>query len=150
MTTDRFGTMEKEARGTDYYYMGTSPDGMICSVLFYKLNDDEVTQLVDFPAQLTGGPESSPAYPQTYFATYSNTKDLESNEQRWGEPTNDFMFRQADIKEFKGEKVNQKSMYGYAMFGKNLFVNVHLSKGNCSAADSIEMRRILESLRKKK
>ncbi len=39
-------------------------------------------------------------------------------------------------------------MYGYAMFGDDLFVNVHLSKMNCSADDISEMKEILNSLKK--
>lgn len=150
MQSDKFGEMSKEWRGTDYYYSGVGKDGMICSVLYYKLNDDEVKNLIELPAQLVSGPASSPAYPQVYFATYSNTKKYETNEDRWGNPTADFMYRQMDIKEFEGQVANQKNMFAYAMFGKDIFVNIHLSKANCTAADSIEMRRIVESVTKTK
>ena len=150
MSTDRFGKFEKEWRGTDYYYSTNNSEGVICSVLFYKLNEDEVQRFVDFPRQLLGSPQTSPAYPQSYFSQYSPTKKYEVNEQKWGDPSTDFMFRQTDIPEFEGKKVNQKNMFGYAMFGKDLFVNIHLSKINCTATDSMAMRQILESLKKKK
>ena len=150
MTTNKFEKIEKEWRGTDYYYITENKDGFICSVLFYKLNPDEVKQFVEFPRQLLGSPQNSPAYPQSYFSSYSPTKKYEINEQKWGDLTGDFMFRQTDIPEFEGKKVNQKNMFAYAMFGKDLFVNIHLSKGNCTPTDSLEMRQILEGLKKKK
>jgi hypothetical protein len=150
MTTDMFKKFNKEWRGTDYYYSANNKDGFICSVLFYKLNADEVKQFVDFPRQLMSGPETSPAYPQTYFSIYSPTKKIETNEQKWGDVSSDFMFRQTDIKEFEGKKVNQKNMFAYAMFGTDLFLNIHLSKENCSASDSTAMREILDGLKKKK
>jgi len=149
MTSGRFKKMEQEARGADYYYLAQDDDSMICSVLFFKLNEDEISNLVEMPAKLMGAPLNSPAYPQTYFANYSNTKEWETNEQRWGDPKDDFMYRQTDIKEFKGQKVNQKNMFAYAMFGNDLFVNIHLSKINCSKKDSIEMKSILASLKKR-
>ena len=150
LITANFKKIDKEWRGTDYYYSSQTEDGILFSVLFYKLEADEVKSLVDMPAKMMNGPETSPAYALTYFATYSNTKDLETNDQKWGSPSDDFMFRQADIKVFQGKEVNQKSMYGYAMFGKDLFVNIHLSKTNCTPADSTEMRQILETIKKKK
>ncbi len=127
LITADFKKIDKEWRGTDYYYSSQTKDGILFSVLFYKLEADEVKSLVDMPAKMMNGPETSPAYALTYFATYSNTKDLETNDQKWGSPSDDFMFRQADIKVFQGKEVNQKSMYAYAMFGKDLFVNIHLS-----------------------
>jgi hypothetical protein len=149
MTTSKFKTFEKEKQGTDYYYSCQNSDGMICSVLFYKLDPDEVKKLVEMPAQ-AGGPATSPVYPLTYFSTNSKTKDIEINEQKWGSPAGDFMFRQADIKEFQGTVVNQKSMYAYAMLGKDMFVSVHLSKLMYTTGDSTEMRKILATLKKKK
>ena len=150
MTAGKFKPFQQEWRGTDYYYSAQSDHGILCSVLFYKLEDGEVKSLVTDVAHMINGPEASPAYPLTYFATYSNTKEFETNDQKWGDPAADFMFRQMDIKEFKGEMVNQKNMFAYAMFGNNLFVNIHLSKVNCTPADSVEMRQILEALKKKK
>jgi hypothetical protein len=60
------------------------------------------------------------------------------------------MFSHADIKEFNGIKMNQKHMYGYAMFGKDLFLNIHLSKVGCTPEDSTAMKQLLDGLRKKK
>lgn len=149
MTTHLFKKFEKEWRGEDYYYyLDEDKGGLICSVLFYKLNDDELKALVDLPKKRMNGPETSPAYPSAYFTAHSNLSKYESNKAQWGDPASDFMFSHADVKEFNGMKVNQKHMYGYAMFGKDLFVNIHLSKVNCTAGDSITMRRILDSLTK--
>jgi YHS domain-containing protein len=151
MTTDLFTKFQKEWRGADYYYMSEKGDnGFVCSVLFYKLNKDEEQMLVDMPRQLLGGPEVSPLYPLTYFSTNSNLKAFESNQIKWGDPSDDFMFSHADIKEFNGIKMNQKHMYGFAMFGKDLFVNIHLSKVGCTPEDSTAMKQLLDGLRKKK
>jgi len=151
MSTDKFEEFDKEWRGTDYYYYSNkNKDSILCSVLFYKLNDDEVKRFVDFPRQLLGSPQTSPAYPLAYFSQYSPTKKYEVNEQKWGDLSTDFMFRQTDIPEFEGQKTNQKNMFAYTMFGKDLFVNIHLSKINCTATDSIFMRQILDGLKKKK
>jgi hypothetical protein len=145
-----FKKFKKEWRGQDYYYYSESKNGIICSILYYKLNDDEVLSLIDAPKKMTGGPDVSPAYPFAYFANYSNLKKYEKNNVDWGEPTDDFMFRQNDLPEFEGVKVNQKHMYGYAMVDKDLFVNIHLSKTAYTKSDSTTMREILNSLTRKK
>ena len=150
MSTDKFKKFQKEWRGMDYYYLcENGEDGFICSVLFYKLNKEEEKSLVDMPKQLLSGPEVSPLYPQTYFTTNSNLKKYESNQTKWGELTDDFMFSHADVKEYNGIKINQKHMYGYAMFSKDLFVSIHLSKVGCTPEDSTAMRQILDGLKKK-
>jgi hypothetical protein len=141
-----FKKFSKEWRGSDYYYFAEGKDRTVCSILFYKLNDDEQVGLVDTPKKAIGGPDISPAYPFTYFTTYSNLKKYEENSSSWGEPSDDFMFQQNDITSFNGIKINQKHMYGYCMIDKDLFVNIHLSKVNCSKEDSTTMRQILSSL----
>lgn len=150
LKAENFKKFSKEWRGSDYYYYADGKDGMICSVLYYKLNDDERLSLVDAPKVALGGPDISPVYPFTYFTNYSNLKKYEENTFSWGEPTDDFMFHQNDIKKFNGMQVNQKHMYGYCMADKDLFINIHLSKVNCTSADSITMREILSSLTKLK
>jgi hypothetical protein len=148
LSSSRFKKFKKEWRGTDYYYYAEQ-DGFICSVLYYKLNDDEKLQLVDAPKVAIGGPDISPAYPLAYFSNYSNLKTMERNNEDWGKPTDDFMFRQNNVV-VDGTNFTQKHMYGYAMLGKDLFVNIHLSKVACSSTDSVEMRAILTSLTVKK
>jgi len=150
LQAENFKRFSKEWRGSDYYYYAAGKDGMICSILYYKLNDDEKTSLVDAPKTAMGGPDISPAYPFTYFTTYSNLKKYEENVNSWGQASDDFMFQQNDITNFNGVKVDQKHMYGYCMADKDLFVNIHLSKVNCSSADSTTMRAILDSLTKMK
>lgn len=145
-----FKKFKKEWRGEDYYYYGESKSGMICSILYYKLNNDEVLSLVDAPKKAINGPDISPAYPFAYFSNYSNLKKYEKNNVDWGQPSDDFMFRQNDITEFAGAKINQKHMYGYAMMDKDLFVNVHLSMTGYSKSDSTAMREILNTLTRKK
>jgi hypothetical protein len=149
MFTDKFRKFKKEWRGEDYYYISEKGRGdMICSVLFYRLNPDEVKDLIDAPRQQLGLPAASPAYPLSYFSSHSPTMKYESGNERWGKPDDDFMFNQNDIKEFDGIAVNQKNMHAYAMFGNNLFVNVHISKINCTKEDSTVMREVLASLKK--
>ena len=150
MATNQFAKFKKEWKGEDYYYSCEGKNGIVCSVLFYKLSDKEKEQLVTMPQVILQGPISSPLYPHTYFSSYSNLKKYESNEANWGNMNDDFMFRHADVKEVAGTKINQKHMYGFAMFGDDLFVNVHLSKTDCTVADSTSMREILTTLRKKK
>lgn len=145
-----FKKFKKEWRGQDYYYYGESKSGMICSILYYKLNDDEIVSLIDAPKKAMDGPDISPVYPFAYFSNYSNLKKYEKNNVDWGQPSDDFMFRQNDITEFAGAKINQKHMYGYSMVDKDLFVNVHLSKTGYSEADSTAMREILNTLTRKK
>ena len=149
MTTDKFKKFTKEWRGEDYYYMCENGDNnFICSVLFYKLNKDEQKLMVD-PFDPKGG-TTSPSIPFIYFSGNSNLKKYETNNKSWGEVTDDFMFRQNDILEFEGKAIKQKNMYAYCMFGKDLFVNVHLSKVNFTADDSTAMREILSGLQKVK
>jgi len=143
MQGDGFKKFKKEWRGEDYYYMSNSKNDIICSVLYYKLNKEEVDMMVT-PTDI-----SSPVIPNAYFTANSNLLKYEKNQQGWGEPEDDFMFRQNDIPEYEGIKIPQKHMYAYAMFGKDLFVNIHLSKVRCSPADSTEMRAMLGSLVKK-
>ena len=146
MATDKFKKFKEEWRGQDYYYScENGDDDIICSVLFYKLNSDEQKHMVDPFGGMTNA-----GIPFLYFSDNSNLKKYETNNQSWGEMTDDFMFRQNDITEFEGIQVNQKHMYAYCMFGKDLFVNVHLSKTDYSADDSTSMRQILASLLKKK
>ncbi len=155
LSSDHFKKFEKEWRGSDYYYY-SEKDGFICSVLFYKLNEEEKLSLVEVPkiqlaekAKEVGKkfPENSPIFAYTYFKNNSNLKKMEENEMSWGEMTDDFMFRKNEIN-LQGSKITQNHMYGYAMFGNDLFVIVHLSKMNCTETDLKEMEGILNSLKK--
>jgi hypothetical protein len=150
LSAEGFKEFTKTWQGADYYYSCETMDGLVCSVLYYKLNDDERQSLVEFPKKLMGGDEISPAYPFAYFSNYSTLKKYETSNEGWGQPTDDFMFRQCDITEFQGTKVAQKHMYGYCMADKDLFVSVHLSKTGYTSSDSLKMRQILASLVKKK
>ncbi|BEV04490.1 hypothetical protein [Chryseobacterium gambrini] len=150
LSANNFNKFTKEWRGEDYYYYSESKDGIICSILYYKLNYEEKRSLVDAPKIAIGGPDISPAYPFAYFSNYSNLKKYESNVENWGKPTDNFMFRQNDITEFQGIKMKQKHMYAYFMADKDLFVNIHLSKTDFTPTDSTAMRQILSSLTKKK
>jgi hypothetical protein len=144
LSAGHFKKFTKEWRGADYYYYGEG-DGFICSVLYYKLNDDEKAELIDAPKAAINGPHKSPAYPYAYFKNFSNLKSMERRDSSWGKPTDDFMFRQNDVV-VEGTQFSQKHMYGYAMVDKDLFLNVHLSKTGCSTLDSTEMIDILKSL----
>lgn len=153
ISSDLFKKFKKKWRGEDYYYLSENgKEGFTCSVLFYKLNEEEKLMYVGLLRAMLGNetPETSPAYPQVYFTNYSNLAKYESNKTKWGDPMADFMFSHSDIREFEGVKVNQKHMYGYAMYGDDLFVNIHLSKVNCSPGDSLAMKEILDGLKKKK
>lgn len=157
MLSDHFKKFDKEWRGSDYYYYAEK-DGYICSVLFYKLNEEEKLSLVEVPKVVFGKkfkeagkefPENSPIFAYAYFKNYSNLKSLETNDKSWGEMTDDFMFRE-NVINIEGTKITQNHMYGYAMFGNDLFVNIHLSKMNCTEDEVLEMKEILNSLRKEK
>lgn len=141
---EKFSKFDKEWRGTDYYYYGVSTDGLICSVLYYKLNKEEQKKYVDLMGGITNAGVSF-----AYFSESSNLKKYETNNENWGKMTDDFMFKQNDITEYEGIKINQKNMYAYTMFDKDLFVMVHLSKTSFTSADSSEMRKILNDFKKK-
>ena len=140
-----FDNLTKEWRGEDYYFMGKSNDSIIFSVLFYKLNKDEVKTMV----KPLGG-QNLAGIPFAYFSENSNLKKFERNQTAWGNMEDDFMFRQCDILEIAGQKIRQKNMYAYGMLDKDLFVNIHLSKINYTTQDSTVMREILNSITKKK
>lgn len=157
LLSEHFKKFDKEWRGSDYYYFAEK-DGFVCSVLFYKLNEEEKLTLVEIPkielvknAKEIGVefPENSPMFAYSYFKNYSNLKKMEENDESWGEMTDDFMFRKNEIN-LEGSKLKQENMYGYAMYGNDLFVNVHLSKMNCSESDLKEMEEIINSLKKVK
>jgi hypothetical protein len=145
LSAEGFKKFSKEWRGEDYYYFGESKDGMICSVLYYKLNKDEEKMLVE-----PFGGTIYPGIPFAYFTENSQLKKYETNKSVWGKMEDEFMFSQNDITEFQGIKLSQKHMYGFAIFDKDLFVNIHLSKENFTSADSVVMREILGSLTKVK
>lgn len=147
LASNKLKNFKEEWQGTDYYYITPEQDSFICSVLFYKLTEKEMLTN-EYLALAAGVPFPSPVCPFGHFTITSNTKELETNEQKWGEVTDDFMFRQADIEEFMGHKLHQKNMYAYAMIDTDIFVQIHLSKIEYSPADSTEMRQILASLRK--
>jgi hypothetical protein len=143
-SSEHFKDFDKEWHGSDYYYYSEG-DGFICSVLYYKLNEGEKVSLLEGPRFATGGPDSSPVYPYAYFKNYSYFKSLEKNDSAWGKATDDFMFRQNDIRVERTGSL-EKNMYGYCMFSDDLFVNIHLSKVNCSVADSTAMLAMLQTL----
>ncbi len=145
MTAPHFRKFSKEWRGSDYYYY-SEQDGFICSVLFYKLDEEEKLKLVEVPRAAIGRAGKSPAYPYAYFKNYSNLKSMEVNDSSWGAPTDDFMFRQNLIR-VEGTGFSQRHMYGYAMADEDLFVNVHISMINPSAQDSTNMINMLKSLK---
>ncbi|EJL63849.1 hypothetical protein [Flavobacterium sp. CF136] len=155
LSSDHFKKFEKEWRGSDYYYYAEK-DGFICSVLFYKLDEEEKLSLVEVPKiQISEKmkesgkefPQNSPVFPYVYFKNNSNLKKMEENDISWGEMTDDFMFRKNEIN-LQGSKIIQNHMYGYAMFNNDLFVIVHLSKMNCTENELKEMEEILNSLKK--
>ena len=101
-------------------------------------------------APLGHPPEQFPLIPFVYFLETSQLAKYETNRAKWGEGTDDFMFRQTDIEDFNGIKMKQKHMYAYGMFDKDIFITVHLSKTNYTDSDSTAMSEILSSLVKKK
>ncbi len=146
MTSDKFEKFNIEWRSEDYYYMSENGDNDItCTVLFRKLNKAKQKLIVASSKEI-----ASSSLPLLYFADNSELKKYEINNFNWGLKTDDFMFRQNDIQEFKGIKIKQKNMYAYCIFDEEVFVKIHLSKINCTANDSIEMRQILKTLKKKK
>ena len=149
LPADEFGELQEEWRGQDYYYMTETERGIICSVLFYKLNEEELKGLAGMRGHVPGSPEISPIYPLLYFSTNAKLGSLETMKEEWGDPASDVMYRQAHLETVQGTALNQKNMYAYAMFGSDLFVAVHLSKVFCTPEDSTAMRAFVESIRKK-
>jgi hypothetical protein len=149
METDLFKKFEKEWRGTDYYYSAESKDGMICSVLFFKLSKDQVKEHVARAAQMLSLDETSPALPLKYFSENADMKQYETNEKSWGDPKGSFMFRSTDVPVYGGQEINQKKLFAYTQFNKELFVSIELSKVDCSNADFSTMRNMMASLQKK-
>jgi len=150
MNTDLFKKFTKEWRGEDYYYMGEGMDGFVCSVLFFKLNESEFKDLLAIQKG-SGVPNSSPIYASNHFlSSSSKTKQYESNNKNWGDPKDTFMYSQVDIKEYSGQKINQKNISAYAMYGEDIYLKVHLSKILCTKQDSIIMMDIFKSLKIKK
>ena len=70
---------------------------------------------------------------------------MESEDESWGTFTEDFMFRKNKVI-MEGTTFVQNHMYGYAMFGNDLFVNIHISKMNCTEDDIKQMQDILKTL----
>lgn len=138
----KFQNFSKQWQGEDYYFYGKSQDSIICSVLFYKLNKED-QQLLTEPF----GNINMSGIPFVYFSENSNLKNYEVNNSAWGEMTDDFMFRQCDIKMFEGKKISQKHMYAYAMLSKDMFLSFHLSKLDFTSEDSLKMMEILNSLK---
>jgi len=145
INASNFGDFTKEWKGTDYYYLGTSKDAIICSVYYFKLNKQEQEYMVE---PFGGVPMAG--IPMIYFSDNSPLKKYEVNKSGWGNITDDFMFRQCDILEYEGIKIRQKNMYAYCMFDADLFVSVHLSKENYTPRDSTAMMQLLNSIKKKK
>jgi|SRR6478735_5281212 len=141
MTNHEYGKFTAEWKGTDYSYFAQSKDSIICSVFYFKLNEQEQKKMTE-----PFGESTMAGIPFIFFSSNSQLRKYEINQSSWGEVTDEFMFRQNDI--IVTPTLKQKHMYGYCGFGKDLFVQVHFSKGNCSAADSIAMRQMLASLRK--
>lgn len=136
---------KKEWRGEDYYYFCENlQNEIVCSVLFYKLNQEEQKKYIE-PI----GGKGNATIALAYFTVNSATRKYEKNANFWGKATDPFMFRHMDIPEYEGTVVNQKNIFAYTMFENDLFVNVHLSKINCTAEDSILMRNFLTGLTKK-
>ncbi|MCX6236123.1 MAG: hypothetical protein NTY07_00970 [Bacteroidia bacterium] len=146
MNTYLFKEFKKEWRGEDYYYLSEGKDGFVCSVLFFKLNESEFNDLLAIQKG-SGVSKTSPIYASTHFLSSSKTKQYESNNKSWGDPNSTFMYSQVDIKEFSGQKINQKNISAYAMFGEDIYLKVHLSKTLCTQQDSITMMDIFESLK---
>ena len=137
----QFQKFSKQWQGEDYYYFGKSEDSIICSVLYYKLNKEDQKLLTKpFGDMIMSG------IPFAYFSEGSNLKKYEVNKNAWGQMTDDFMFRQCDIKNFEGKEISQKHMYAYGMLSKDMFINFHLSKTDCTSDDSLKMMEILNSL----
>ncbi|MDX6181443.1 hypothetical protein SGQ44_07120 [Flavobacterium sp. Fl-77] len=145
LNATNFEGFTEEWRGTDYYYLGTSKDSIICSVYYFKLNKEEQKYMVE-----PFGGVAMAGIPMIYFSDNSPLKKYEVNKSGWGNITDDFMFRQCDILEYEGIKMRQKNMYAYGMFDNDLFVSVHLSKENYTLRDSTAMRQLLHSIKKKK
>lgn len=136
---------KKEWRGSDYYYFCENlKQNIVCSVLFYKLNQEEVKKYIE-PIGGLGNAMIALAY----FTVNSPTRSMEKNSSIWGKKDDAFMFRQMDLSPPEDQSIKQKNMFAYGMFGNDLFVSVHLSKVSCTGEDSLTMRNMLTGIKKK-
>ena len=75
MTTDLFPKFKEEWRDMDYYYYcEKGSNGMICSVLFYRLNADEQKTMIE-----PFGDKAGAGIPYVYFSDNSQLKKYEKN-----------------------------------------------------------------------
>lgn len=147
MKSDKFKKFKEEWKGEDYYYFAKkAKDGFDCTVKFYTLNFEEKNQYVDMIRTVMGDeiPKYSPTFAQTYFMQHNPDASLLTNMEKWGDAHHEFSYSQADLKDD-----NVKRMYAYGMLDDALFVQIMLSKKDCTPQDSIAMRSILEELKKK-
>ena len=119
LLSEHFKKFKEEWRGSDYYYFAEK-DGFVCSVLFYKLTEEEKLSLVEVPKiELLEKTEetkkeyfvNSPVFAFTYFKNSSKLKKMEENEICWGKITDDFMYRKNEIN--IGGKLKQNNMHVY-------------------------------------
>ena len=53
-----------------------------------------------------------------------------------------------ETEEFNGIKAHQKNIKAYCMYDFDLFVQIHISKLNYTASDSIQMMEIISTMKK--
>ncbi len=148
LESDMLSKFESKWRDEDYYCLSKPiyPNGIKCSVLYSKLSKEQKAKFVDGAKAAKGSSGNSPIYALEFFSNSDKSKNEETNRNFWGKPTDDFMFRQADVS--VNDHIKLKHMYAFAMVADDIFVNVHLSKKNATAGDSIFMRSILSSVSK--
>jgi hypothetical protein len=144
MSLPGFEDFKEEWRGEDYYYFGTrESDGMVCSLLYYKLNESEKKSMAKLAEKVP--PENRSKLAQLHFRLSNKLAKLESGETTWDE--NGFSFRDVNIDSFQGQDLRQKNMCAYQMYGDDLFLMVHFSKVLYTPEDSVAMRTMLTSIR---
>lgn len=138
--------LERESRDADLYFSG-EVDGIMASVLFYRLNETEYWTNRLIATQL-GVEADAPGVALASFASRSKLRSLESQEVV--REVDGFAYRDVNIESFQGQRLHQKHMYAYCTFGDTLYVQVHLSKIDYSPEDSVRMAAMLAGVSKGK
>lgn len=134
-------------QGTDVYYWAENSSGFSCQVLFYELNEAEMSELIPPIREELQVEQRSPQLALQFFKRYSAMKKgLVQNDSDWTDSVKEVAFRQYDMVKSPTDNSYQKTMHAYAMPDAQLLVNLKISKLNCIPEDSLHMREFLNSL----
>ncbi len=146
MIAKHIDSFKKDWQGLDYLYKA-KVEKFIYTVTYHKANLKEKKLYIDKFKLKPNYVDNSPAYAASYFnANYSSVRTKQKNEIFWGKYGDDFLYRQYDYT--IGTDFNQKYMESFATLNNEFFVWIYISKTDCTSSDSMEMREIMDGLKK--